>query len=389
MRSFDRKLTGTAGIVLAGCIAATLLYWAAVGRADVAHAAGPPTAVEVDVAQVIAKDVSDWQSYSGRLEAIDHVDIHALVPGTISEIYFHDGQLVKKGDPLFLIDPRPYTAAVDQAKAEVAASQARAAFAQADYERAQKLLADNAISKRDFDDRRDQTLSAAAAVKAAEAALEVAQVNLGYTRVTAPVSGRMSRAEQTLGNTVNAGNGSPKLSTLDSVSPIYADFDVDEQTYLLDLSRLGRENVPVRLGLASESGYSRIGKVASVDNALDPGSGTIRVRAIFQNDDGVLVPGLYARIQVGSSRIHPAILIDEKSVLTDQARKFVLVVDSQNHAQYREVVEGPLYEGLTEIRSGLKPGESIVVNGLQRVHPGDVVKPNVVPMTGEKLAQAQ
>ena len=389
MRSIDRKLIGTAGIVLAGCVAATLLYCVSIGHGDVARAGDPRAAVEGDVAQVIAKDISDWQSYSERLEAIDHADIHALVPGTISEIYFHDGQLVKKGDPLFLIDPRPYTAAVDQVKAEVAASKVRAAFAQADYERAQKLLADNAISKRDFDDRRDQTLSADAAVKAAEAALEVAQVNLGYTRVTAPVSGRMSRAEQTLGNTVNAGNGSPKLRTLISVSPIYAYFDVDEQTYLLDLSRLGRESVPVRLGLASETGYSRIGKVASVDNAPGPCSGTIRVRAIFQNDDGVLVPGLYARIQVGSSRPHPAILIDEKSVVTDRARKFVLVVDSQNHAQYREVVEGPHYEGLTEIRSGLKLGESIVVIGLQRVHPGDVVKPNLVPMTGEKLAQAQ
>lgn len=352
-------------------------------------AADAPAPIEVDAAEVIAKDITDWQSYSGRLEAIDHVDIHALVPGTITAVYFHDGQLVKKGDPLFLIDPRSYAAAVDQGVAEVAAAEARSAFTATDFARAQKLLADDAISHRDYEDKSNQALAAVAAVKAAKATLEVARVNLDYTRITAPVSGRISRAEQTVGNTVNAGNGSPRLSTLVSVSPMYADFDVDEQTYLHDLSRGNREAVPVKLGLADEVGYSRTGKVASVDNALNPGSGTIRVRASFDNADGVLLPGLYARIQVGAGQPHAAILVDEKAVLTDQARKFVLLIDPQNHAQYREVVAGPHYEGLVQILSGLKAGERIVVDGVQRLHPGDAVKPNVVPMTGEKtVAQA-
>jgi multidrug efflux system membrane fusion protein len=370
-------------LIVAGVVIVLLLYVSGRGtKADAVAVASSP-AVEVDVAQVVAKDITDWQSYSGRLEAIDHVEIHALVPGTIVAVYFRDGQLVKKGDPLFLIDPRPYAAAVDQGVAAVAEARARAAFKKTDYARAQKLLDDDAISKRDFEDKSNQTLAAEAEVKGAEAALELARVNLGYTRITAPVAGRMSRAEQTVGNTVNAGNDSPKLSKLVSVSPMYADFDVDEQTYLRGLSRGNNEGVPVKLGLADEIGYSRMGKIASVDNALDPGSGTIRVRAAFDNLDGSLMPGLYARIQVGPGRPHPAILVDEKAVLTDQARKFVLVVDGRQHAQYRQVVEGPHYEGWAEIASGLKAGESIVVSGMQRVHPGDAVAPKIVTMAGE------
>jgi len=385
MLSHTKNGLAARAIAFVGAALTVLLNLAGCGASAKVTAADAAPPVEVDVAQVVAKDITEWQSYSGRLQAIDHVDIHALVPGIIVAIYFHDGQTVKKGDPLFLIDPRPYAAAVDQGSAEVAAARARAAFTKADFERAQKLLSDDAISRRDFDDKSNQALAADAAVKAAEASLEMARVNLGYTRVAAPISGRMSRAEQTLGNTVNAGNASPKLSTVVSVSPMYADFDVDEQTYLQDLSRGTKENVPVKLGLANEIGYSRIGKVASVDNTLDAGSGTIRVRAMFDNADGTLLPGLYARIQVGPGRPHPAILIDEKAVLTDQARKFVLALDKTHHAQYRQVVEGPHYDGFAEILSGLQPGESVVVSGLQRLHPGDAVKPNVVAMTGEAV----
>jgi len=348
-----------------------------------AHAAGTAPAADVDVATVIAKDITDWQSYSGRLQAVDHVDVRALVPGTIMAVYFKDGALVKKGDPLFLIDPRPYAAAVDQADALLAAARARASFANTDYARAQKLINDNAIAKRDFDQKANDALEANANVKAAQAALENAQINLGYTRITAPVTGRVSRAEITVGNVIAAGVNTPVLTSLVSVSPIYAAFDVDEQTYLQYLSRDTKKSVPVRLGLADESAYSRVGKVTSVDNQLDSNSGTIRVRASFDNADGKLVPGLYARVEVGGGEPHPAVLIDDRAVSTDQAKKFVLVVDAQNHAQYREVTQGNLFEGLRVITSGLQPGERIVVSGLQRVRPGAEVKPNVVPMTGE------
>jgi multidrug efflux system membrane fusion protein len=359
---------------------ACALVLAACGGHGAAPVAGP---ADVDVAVVVDKSITDWQSYSGRLQAIDNVEIRALVPGTIMAVYFKDGQTVKKGDPLFLIDPRTYTAAVDRAAAQLAAARAHEKFTSADSQRAQKLLQGNAISRRDFDDRSNAALVATADVKAAEAALEDAKVNLGYTKIAAPVDGRMSRAERTVGNIVAAGVSSPPLTTLVSVNPIYAGFDVDEQTYLKYLSQAGNHDVAVRLGLANETAFSRTGKIASIDNQLNSTTGTIRVRASFDNADGVLLPGMFARVAVGGGAAHPAILIDDRAISTDQAKKFVLVLDDKDHAQYREIFPGLMVDGLRVVDSGLKPGERIVVNGLQRVHPGDPVHAKVVPMAGE------
>ncbi|VVD88154.1 RND family efflux transporter MFP subunit [Pandoraea communis] len=343
-----------------------------------------PTA-EVDVANVISRTVTDWQSYSGRLDAVDRVDIKPLVSGTITAVHFKDGQLVKKGDALFTIDPRPYAAEVDRAAAQLASAQARDVFTSTDLARAQRLIADNAIAKKDFDQKENAAREAVANVKAAKAALETARINLGYTQIVAPVAGRVSRAEITVGNTVSAGAQSPALTTVVSVSPIYAAFDVDEQTYLRYLSRdtAKTSGVPVDLGLANETGYSRKGTVYSVDNRFDTTSGTIRVRARFDNTDGALLPGLYARIRVGGGEPHPALLVDEAAIGTDQSKKFVMVVDPQNKAQYREVQLGERHGGLVEIASGLKDGERIVVNGLQRVRPGDTVSPKTVKMAGD------
>ena len=352
-------------------------------------ASTPPAAqvmptVEVDVANVISRTVTDWQSYSGRLDAVDRVDIKPLVSGTITAVHFKDGQLVKKGDPLFTIDPRPYAAEVDRAAAQLASAQARDVFTSTDLARAQRLIADNAIAKKDFDQKENAAREAAANVKAARAALESARINLGYTQIVAPVAGRVSRAEITVGNTVSAGAQSPALTTVVSVSPMYAAFDVDEQTYLRYLARdTGKSGVPVDLGLANESGYSRKGTVYSVDNRFDTTSGTIRVRARFDNADGALVPGLYARIRVGGGEPHPALLVDEAAIGTDQSKKFVLVVDPANKVQYREVQLGERHGGLVEIAGGLKEGERIVVNGLQRVRPGDPVTPKTVKMAGD------
>lgn len=371
--SFRHPLTavasGTALILLAAC----------------SHNSAPAAAQapSVDVAVVIGKQVAEWKTYSGRLQAVDRVDIRAQVPGMITKVYFRDGQLVKKGDPLFLIDPRPYQAAVDRGEAQLAAARARAAFTSADYARAQKLLAGNAISRRDFDDRFNASLSASADVKAAEAALEQAKVDLGYTTINAPVNGRVSRAERTVGNIAAAGYSSPSLTTLVSISPIYADFDVDEQTYLQYLGTAGQPEVPVRLGLANEADATRLGRVASVDNQLDNTTGTIRVRASFPNNDGLLVPGLFARVSVGAALPHPAVLVDDRAISTDLAKKYVLVVDGSKTAQYREVTLGGLVEGFRVVSTGLKPGERIIVNGLQRVHPGDPVQVKEVAMTGE------
>jgi multidrug efflux system membrane fusion protein len=352
--------------------------------ASQARAANAPSAAEVDVAPVVAKTITDWQTYSGRLEAVEKVDVRPLVSGTIVAVHFKDGQLVKKGDPLFTIDPRPYQAEVDRAQAQLAATQARNGYTSTDLARAQRLLADNAIAKRDFDEKDNAAREAVANLKAAQAALETAKLNLGYTRIVAPVSGRVSRAEMTVGNIVSAGASSPALTTLVSVSPIYASFEVDEQTYLRYLSRDGHGggNVPVHLGLANEDGYSREGTVASVDNRLDTGSGTIRVRASFDNADGSLMPGLYARVKVGGGAPHPAVMIGDSAIGTDQDKKFVLVVTPQDRAEYREVQLGNQQDGLRVITKGLKPGERIVVNGLQRVRPGESVKVNAVQMTG-------
>ncbi|MGS1023510.1 efflux RND transporter periplasmic adaptor subunit [Burkholderia glumae] len=338
---------------------------------------------EVDVATVLSKTITDWQTYSGRLEAIERVDVRPLVSGTIVSVNFKDGALVKKGDVLFVIDPRPYQAEVDRAAAQLAAAQARDGYAQTDWQRAQRLLGDNAIARRDYDEKQNAAREASANVKAAAAALEAARINLGYTRIVAPISGRASRAEITLGNVVSAGATAAPLTTLVSVSPIYASFDADEQTYLRYIGAVrDGHRAPVELGLANESGYSRSGVIDSVDNRLDTSSGTIRVRARFDNADGTLVPGLYARLKVDGSAPHPALLVDDAAINTDQDKKFVFVVDAQGKVAYREVRIGGLHGNQRAIAGGLQASDRVVVNGTQRVRPGEPVKVHLVPMTG-------
>ncbi|CAM2183865.1 membrane fusion protein, multidrug efflux system [Paraburkholderia sacchari] len=349
-----------------------------------AVAAEAPPAPEVDVAAVLKRDVTDWQSYSGRMAAVEKVEVRPQVSGTIVSVNFRDGALVNKGDTLFVIDPRPYQAAVDQAAAQLAAAQARTGYAQSDWQRAQRLIGDNAIAKRDYDEKQNAAREANANLKAAQAALEAAQINLGYTRIVAPVSGRVSRAEITVGNVVSAGASAPPLTTLVSVSPIYAEFDADEQTYLDYISRMkDGSKVPVELGLANETGYSRSGTIESVDNRLDTSSGTIRVRARFDNADGALVPGLYARIKVSGSAPHAALLVDEAAIGTDQDKKFVYVVDGAGKVAYRTVRTGGQQGNLRVIVGGLQAGERVIVNGTQRVRPGEAVRSHEVPMSGD------
>jgi multidrug efflux system membrane fusion protein len=347
------------------------------GRSIAATSTAP---VDVDVAAVISTIITDYQHYSGRTEAINRVDIRPLVPGTIVGVHFADGALVKRGDLLFTIDPRPFVAEVDRAIAELAAARARDGYASTDAARAQRLLTDNAIAKRDYDRAQNAAREAAANVLSAQAALERAKINLTYTAIVAPVAGRVSRAEMTLGNVVSTGANAPVLTTLVSLSPIYASFDVDEQTYLRYLSRRGGSSIPVAMGLANEAGFSREGKVNSVDNQMDTGSGTIRVRAIFDNTDDSLVPGLYARIKVGGGAPHAAVLVQAAAVGTDQDKTFVLVVNESNRILYREVTIESERDGLSVVTSGLRPGEKIVVGGVQRVKPNDLVKPHGVAM---------
>jgi multidrug efflux system membrane fusion protein len=334
----------------------------------------------VDVAEVVYKPISEFQTYSGRLQAIDRVEVRPLVSGTIVAVHFRDGALVKKGDALFTIDPRPYVAAADEAAGRVAAAEARNSYATTEAARAERLLSDNAIARRDYDEKQNAAREALANVRAMRAALEAARVNLGDTAISAPVTGRVSRAELTVGNVVSTGSSAPVLTTVVSVSPIYAAFDVDEQTYLAYLAHDAKGAVSVSLGLANEPGYGRTGVIDSVDNELDPRSGTIRVRARFDNADRTLVPGLYARVKVGGGTLHSAVMIDDSAVGTDQDKKYVLVLDQNNRVSYRQVALGSEHDGLRVITQGLRRGERIVVNGLQRVRPDDVVTPKTVVM---------
>ncbi|CAM4397726.1 efflux RND transporter periplasmic adaptor subunit [Bordetella muralis] len=356
--------------------------WNGKSGTGAALAQSAPPAPSVDVAPALGKTIIDWQDYSGRLEAIDRVDIRPLVSGTLMAVHFKDGSLVKKGDPLFTIDPRPYAAEVNRAAAQLAAARARVAFTASEFARGKRLLAENAIAKRDFESKRNDANEASANLQAAEAALDAAKLNLGYTEIVAPVAGRVSRAEITEGNVVAAGASSVPLTTLVSVSQMYASFDVDEQAYLKYVSpaRVSGAPVPVQLGLANEDGHSREGIVQSIDNRIDTTSGTIRVRAVFNNTDGLLVPGMYARIRLGGTEPHQAVLIEERAIGTDQDKRFVLVVDDQGRTAYRQVSLGASQGKLRVVTSGLQPGERIVVNGLQRVRPGETVAPNLVSM---------
>jgi len=380
--SLRHRYTAAAAVfaVITIAVAGTL---SAIGVDATAGAPQTPPPAGVDVATVVSRQIVDWQQYSGRLEAIDRVDIRPLVSGTLTAVHFKDGALVKKGDPLFTIDPRPYAAEVARAEAQLAGAQARAGYTASDLARGERLLGDNAIARRDFEEKQNAAREAAANLQATQAALRTARLNLEYTEISAPVAGRISRAEITVGNIVSVGANTPPLSTLVSVAKIYAAFDVDEQNFLkyVNPARSKDEQVPVYLGLANEEAYSRQGKVGSVDNHLDTSSGTIRVRAVFDNADGQLVPGLYARIRLGGGAPRQAVLVDEKAIGTDQDKRFVLVLDKDNHATYRTIHVGANQDGLRIVESGLKSGERIVVNGLQRIRPGDTVTPTVVPMT--------
>ncbi|HEU0230684.1 MAG TPA: efflux RND transporter periplasmic adaptor subunit [Burkholderiaceae bacterium] len=370
-------LTGLAALVVAG-----LVTYRAGAAPKASKASGGPSAVQVDVATVINRPIIDWHEYSGRLQAVDNVQIRPQVSGTITAVRFKDGALVKKGDVLFIIDPRPYVAAVDRARADVVAAQASVAYTASDERRGQRLLAENAIARRDVEAKRNAAREAAAKLQAAKATLESAELDLEHTKITAPISGRASRANVTVGNVVSA-SAAPALTSLVSVSHLYAAFDMDERGFLTvsaELRAPGAQAPMVQLRLADEKGYPHKGKLVFIDNQLNPSSGTILARALFNNPDGALVPGLYARLRVEEGAQHPAVLIDQTAIGTDQDKRFVLLVDAKNHVQYRQVRLGGQYDGLQIIDKGLAPGDRIVVNGLQRVRPGMSVAPHIVAM---------
>ncbi|PZO19473.1 MAG: efflux transporter periplasmic adaptor subunit [Burkholderiales bacterium] len=347
---------------------------------------GVPPPAPVSVATVTESDVAAWEEFSGRLEAVERVDIRPRVAGVVQATHFHEGALVKKNDLLISIDPAPYEAEVARAEAQTVAAQARVAHAGNELTRASRLWEDKAIARRELDDRESALREAEANLKAAQAQLQSSRLSLGYTQVRAPVAGRIGRLEVTVGNLVAAGPGAAVLTTLVSVSPIYASFDADESTVAHALKGLSGgarpavERIPVQMGTSTTSDTPHTGQLQLIDNQVDPASGTVRVRAVFDNKDGSLMPGQFARIRMGQPQTARSLLVSERAVGTDQNKKYVLVVGEGDKTEYREVTLGASVDGLRTVLSGLKPGERIVVNGVQRVRPGDVVQPQVVPM---------
>ncbi|WP_409519327.1 efflux RND transporter periplasmic adaptor subunit [Massilia sp.] len=378
VRSTLRSQRGPAVLALAGAGLAAAMLSGCGDATGKAAEAGAPAAPPVSAALVLERQVAETQEFSGRLEAIERVEIRSRVSGFITAVNFKPGSEVKKGEVLFVIDPRPYQAEAARAEANAASTRAKLELARRELARAESLLADKAIAKREYDEAAAAQKELEANAAAAQAQLEAARLNLAYTRVTSPIDGRVSKAEITLGNLVDA---SAVLTSVVSLDRIYASFDGDEETYL----RVGAKAqqgtpVAVRVGLANEEGFPHEGKLEFVDNQLDARTGSVRMRAAFDNADRTLAPGLFARVQLGAADSRKAILIQDRAVATDQSRKYVFVVGADNKAEYRPVTLGPAVDGLRVVRAGLKGGEKIVVNGLQRVRPGTPIAARMVAM---------
>jgi multidrug efflux system membrane fusion protein len=391
----NRRLAG-AGVALAvlAMVGGVSFLSDRSGSAQAETAAATPAALPVSVSVVVPRETVPWDEFSGRLEAVERVEIRSRVAGAIQEIHFREGALVKQGDLLILIDPSLYAADVARAEGQVAAAKARLVLTKSDFERGQQLSDSRTISQRDFDGRVNAYSEAEANLKAAEATLQTARLNLGYTEVRAPVAGRVGKLEITVGNLIAAGPGTPVLTTLVSINPIYASFNADEQVVTRALKTLADEStpseigrIPVQMGTGTSEGTPYKGHMQLIDNQVDARSGTVRVRAVFDNADGRLMPGQFARLLMGQPKAEPALLISERAVGTDQNKKFVMVVDKDSKAEYREVALGVSIDGMRVVTSGLHPGERIVVKGLQRVRPGAVVAPQDVAMDSVSATQ--
>lgn len=388
------SLRGASLPIASGLLGIALALTAPAHTAMAADPAGAPAAMPVSVAKVEQRDAMIWNEFSGRLEAVERVEIRSRVAGAVQAVHFREGSLVKAGDLLVTIDPAPYAAEVDRLKAQVVAAEARVGLTKTDLERARQLANSPALSQRDLDQRLNASREAEANLGSAKAALQSAQLNLDYTQVRAPVAGRVGRLEITIGNLIAAGPNAPVLTSLVSINPIYASFNADEPIVTLALKALGREavaqmkvdRIPVRIETGADAELN--GQLQLIDNQVDASSGTVRMRAVFDNDDGHLMPGQFVRLRMGEATAKPALLVSERAIGTDQNKKFVLVVGEGNKADYREIKLGAISDGMRVVTNGLNAGERIVVNGLQRVRPGAVVAPQMVSMDGKPLATA-
>ena len=362
-----------------------------------APAPPPPPPPQVTVAPALSRQVDDFDEFTGRLEAVEAVEVRPRVSGYVQRVAFAQGGEVRRGDVLFVIDPRPYQQALDRAAAELQRVRSQAELARTEVERARTLVDKQAISREEFETRTSAVAEAAASIRAAESAVATARLDLEWTRVRAPIDGRIGRAEVTEGNLVQGGAaGSTRLTTLVSLDPIYLSFETDERSYLkhglvravANAASRGGERRTVQMALAGDSTFSREGRLDFVDNQLDATSGTVRARAVFANPDRTLAPGLFARVRLSGSTPTAAVLVRDAAIGTDQDRKYVLVLKPDSTLEYRRITLGPLSDGLRVVASGLKPGERVVVNGLQRVRPGARVTAAERPMAGDSAAPA-
>lgn len=386
------KLERYRKMLVAGAVSLTVLAAVGIGTALSTQAANQPTAAAatpVTVSVVSLQNVAQWTDFSGHLEAVDRVEIRPRVAGAIKAIHFREGALVKAGDLLVTIDPAPFQAEAARAQAEVSAASARLTLATSEQARAQRLWADHAIAQSELESRTNDLKAAQANLDAARASLQSANLNLSYTQVRAPVSGRVGRIEVTVGNLVGSGPQAAILTTLVSVSPIYASFDADEEvihTTLADLGSTSLETIPVTV--EADGGEPISGHLQLIDNQFDGTSGTLRARAVFQNPEGKLIPGQFVRVHMGAAQEKPALLVSELAVGTDQSKRFVYVVGADHKVAYREVTLGGTANGLRIVTSGLKDGERIIVSGIQHVGPGSVVSETVAAMDAKAKPEA-
>jgi membrane fusion protein, multidrug efflux system len=347
----------------------------------------PSSPAAVEVAAVVPKSIHLSDEFNGRVASINSVDVRARVTGYVDEVAYREGDSVRRGDLLFVIDPRPYRDALDSAKANLERERAAAAFADIQSRRAQALNASNAISQEEYQNRDSDLSQSAARVHEAEAAVATAELNLSFTEVRSPIDGRTSRAQLTRGNLAQADQ--TVLTTVVSQDPIYVYFDCDEQSYLRFQERVHRGSGvssanPVRVALANETGFPHVGRIDFLDNQVNPSTGTIRARVVLPNPDHLLTPGLYARVQLESAGTLQALLVDDKAILTDQDQKYVYVVGPGNVAQRKDVVTGGMADGQRLIQSGLAPGDKVIVGGLQQIYvPGTPIAPRQVAMGSE------
>jgi multidrug efflux system membrane fusion protein len=373
--------------------AAAVLLFLAGGCQKAGQAPPAPPPAPVTVSQPVARDVVEWDEYQGRMDAVDMVEVRARVTGYLQSVNFKDGVEVKQGDLLFVIDPRPYQMDLDRAGADLQQAQTKFELASNDMARAQRLLKARAISEEEADARSKAERTSASAIESARAAVELAKLNMEYTRVTAPIGGRIGRKLITEGNLVNGNQGQATLlTTIVSMDPIYCYFDVDERS-IVKYQQLAREGkgdnirdgkMACELQLANETGFPHKGVLDFVDNRVDPATGTMRVRGVFANPDRALQPGFFARVRVPGSAKYSALLIPDLAVGTDQEQKFVYTVNETNAVEYKIVKLGPIIDGLRVVREGVLANDWLVVNGLMSVRPGAMVNPSRAPVAPSK-----